>query len=81
MLFRSAFTTPFLHIVYIVPIKPTMVIALLPVFYSNLVVEYIAIVTHSGVQLSTSFGPLSGKTEKVYDRLWEPLTLPETQLI
>ena len=59
-----AFTTPFSHTVHIVPIKPTMVVALLPVFHSNLVVEYIAIVTHSGVQLSTSFGPLSGETEK-----------------
>ena len=61
--------------------KPTMDVALLLVFHSNLVVEYIAIVTHSEVQLSMSFGPLSGETEKVYNRLWEPLTLPKTQLM
>ena len=46
----SVFTTPFSHTVHKVPIKPTMVVALLPVFHSNLVVEYIAIVTHSAVQ-------------------------------
>ena len=51
-----AFTTPFSHTVHTVPIKPTIVVTSLPVFHSNLVVEYIAIVTHSGVQLSTSFG-------------------------
>ena len=43
-----------------------MVVALLPMFHSNLVVEYIAIVTHSGVQLRTSLGPLSGEMEREY---------------
>ena len=59
-----AFTTPFSHTVHTVPIKPTIVIASLPVFHSNLAVEYIIIVTHSVVRISTSFGPLSGETEK-----------------
>ena len=59
-----AFTTPFSHTVHTVPNKPTMVITLLSVFHSNLVVEYIAIVTHNAVQMSTSLGPLSGETRK-----------------
>ena len=59
-----AFTTPFSHTMHTVPIKPTMVVALLPVFHSNLVVDYITIVTHSVIRISTSFGPLSGETEK-----------------
>ena len=52
------------HIVHIVPNNSIIVVALLPVFHSNLVVEYIAIVTHSGVQMSMSFGPLSGEMKK-----------------
>ena len=35
------------HIVYTVPNNPIIVVALLPTFHSNLVVEYIAIITHS----------------------------------
>ena len=35
------------HIVHTVPKNPIVVVALLPVFHSNLVVEYITIVTHS----------------------------------
>ena len=62
--FAFAFTTPFSHTAHTVPIKPTIVVASLPVFHSNLVVEYIAIVTHSVVRISTSFGPLSKETEK-----------------
>ena len=35
------------YIVHTVPNNPIIVIALLPAFHSNLVVEYIAIITHS----------------------------------
>ena len=52
------------HIVHTVPNNPIIVVALLSEFHSNLVVEYIAIVTHSVVRISTSFGPLTGETEK-----------------
>ena len=62
--FAFAFTTPFSHTVHTVPIKPTIVVTSLPVFHSNLAVEYIIIVTHSVVRISTSFGPLSGETKK-----------------
>ena len=49
ILFAFALTAPFSLTVHTVSNNPTMVIALLPVFNSNLVVEYIAIVTHSVV--------------------------------
>ena len=56
-----AFTTHFSHNVHKVPNNSMIVIALLPVFHSNLVVEYLVIVTHS-TYLSTSHEPLSGET-------------------
>ena len=61
-----AFTTSFSHTVHTIPIKLTIVVASLPVFYSNLVVEYMIIVTHSVVRISTSFGLLSGEMKKKY---------------
>ena len=42
-----AFTTPFSHTVHTVPIKLIIVVASLPVFHSNLAMEYITIITHS----------------------------------
>ena len=59
-----SFTTPFSDTVHTVPIKSTIVVVSLLVFHLNLVVEYIIIVTHSVVRISTSFGPLSGEMEK-----------------
>ena len=44
-----AFTILFSHTAHMVPTKSTIVVASLPAFHSNLVVEYIAIVTHSAV--------------------------------
>ena len=35
------------HIVHTVPNNPIIVVALLPAFHLNLVIEYIAIITHS----------------------------------
>ena len=44
-----AFTTPFSHIVHTVQNNPTIVVALLPAFHSNLMVWYTVIITHSGI--------------------------------
>ena len=55
------------HIVHTVPNNLIIVVALLLAFHSNLVVEYISIVTHSAVQMSTSL--LEWGDEKIYNRL------------
>ena len=66
LLLESSYHNTITHNVYSVPNNLIVVIVLLPMFHSNLVIVYMIIVIHICIQLSTSFRPLSGETERNY---------------